>query len=185
VLAALLLLTSAARGQSEPAEPAARGGNGQLQLALTDAVSFGAVTSGYFIGREGVAHVPGFLWAVGGAGYFLGGPIVHMGNEEYGLAGVSFAMRLLFPVVGAAIGGHTSICPPEEWLCGREGAAEGFALGAATAAIADNALTALVKASRTEPPNASPHRAAPISVRLLPALVAAPNVAMFGVGGRF
>jgi len=184
LLTLLLAIVPIARAQSS--EPAARSGNGQGQLALIDAVSVGAATTGYFTGRAGAGSVSGIMWTVGGVGYFLGGPLVHLNNQEYALAGVSAAVRLVFPIIGAAIGGNMTTCAPEQGLCGLEEAAQGFAIGAATAVIFDNALTALAKASeKMPPPSARPPRAAPITMRPLPSLMATPNVAMFGVGGRF
>jgi hypothetical protein len=180
-VAVLLATATAARAQSEPA---ARRGNSQAQLALVDAVSLGAATAGLVTGREGFG-ASNLLWGVGGVGTFVGGPVVHLVNHEFGLAGVSVAMRLAFPVIGAVIGGRLATCTPEQSLCGLDEAAQGFAVGAATAASADNALTALVNATAS----ASERRSTPpppaVTVRLLPRLVAAPNVAMVGVGGLF
>jgi hypothetical protein len=182
VVSSLLALSARARAQSQPT---AGSGNGQAQLALVDAVSLGAATTGYFTGRAGLAPASGVMWAAGGVGYFIGGPLVHLGNQEYGLAGASATMRLVFPLIGAAIAGKMATCTVEESRCGLEEAAQGFAVGAATAALADNALTALLNATEKQPERVGRASRPSNPIRVLPSLVAAPNVAMFGVGGRF
>jgi hypothetical protein len=104
-LAVLLLLICAAF-------PARADGNWYgWQIVLVDAGTIGL----------GIAAKSG---AIGGAGYLLGGPIVHLAHGDYVEAGVDLGLRAALPLGGAIVGDKISGCTG---ACDAPGA--GFLLG--------------------------------------------------------
>lgn len=107
-----------------------------------------------------------------------------MAHRQYGRGAISLALRVGLPFLGAVIGVQTASCTPNEWFCGVPEGAAGGLIGAATAAIVDSAFVVPSAASSTpEPARAAAGPSA--GVRFSPRLVAAPNVAMLGIGGQF
>jgi hypothetical protein len=180
---AVLLAAANAHAESEPADA---GGGYRWQVAATDAGVIAAAAAGFALeGRGFLDNVPSnMLMGVASAGYFLGAPVVHLAHREYGRAGISIILRVGLPIVGGAIGARLASCSRDEWLCGLDEFAKGFALGAVTAAIVDSAFVAPGSPSHVEPDRVVARRPPP-AVRLSPRLVAAPNVALLGVGGSF
>ena len=192
---ALLLASASARAQSEPA---ATGESYRWQIATTDAVLISTATLGFSIeGPHGSAsYVPSHtMIAVGGVGYFLGAPIVHLAHKQYARAGASLALRVGLPILGAVIGNRAASCSGshDDW-CGLDQAADGFWAGAVAAAVLDSLVITPGPTPAAEPARiptaAQPERAptaarAPEGVHLAPRLVAAPNLAMIGLGGQF
>ena len=186
-VALLLAATASARAESKPAAD-----NYGWQVAATDATLIGAAFAGFSLeGKDGsLNYVPSnTLMAVGGIGYFLGGPIVHIAHKRYGRAGVSIAIRTGLPIFGGAIAARFATCNPNELqlLCGMDEFAMGFAIGAVAAAVVDSTLIApwsSRSAAEPEPPVAVAPRA-PARLTISPRLVATPDIAMLGVGGQF
>ena len=186
-VALLLAVASFARAESKPA-PAAD--NYAWQVAATDATLMSAAFAGFSLeGKDGsLNYIPSnTMMAVGGIGYFLGGPIVHIAHKHYGRAGVSLAIRTGLPMAFGVVAAQFKSCSPNEILCGLDEFATGFAVGAVTAAVVDSTLIAPWSSKSTaepEPPVAvTPRTSARLS--LSPRLVATPDIAMLGVGGRF
>lgn len=182
--AAVLLAASTARAQSQSAEDA---GGYRWQIAATDVAFIGATAGGLALEGRGVLdNLPSnMLMGIGIPGYFLGAPIVHVAHREYGRAGVSLALRLGLPILGGAIGARFASCTPGEWLCGLDEFGKGFATGAVVAAILDTAFVAPGARTTEEPESVAVARPHAARTTVAPRLVAAPNVAMLGLGGSF
>jgi hypothetical protein len=182
--AAVLLAASTARAQSQPTEEA---GGYRWQIAATDVAFIGATAGGLALEGRGVLdNLPSnMLMGIGIPGYFLGAPIVHVAHREYGRAGVSLALRLGLPILGGAIGARFASCTPGEWLCGLDEFGKGFATGAVVAAILDTAFVAPGARTTEEPESVAVARPHAARTTVAPRLVAAPNVAMLGLGGSF
>jgi hypothetical protein len=185
-VALLLTVATTARAESRPAAA----DNYGWQVAATDATLIGAAVAGFSLeGKDGsLNYIPSnTLMAVGGIGYFLGGPLVHISHKHYGRAGVSAAIRFGLPIFGGAIAARFATCSPNEILCGLDEFAMGFAVGAVSAAVVDSTLIApwsSKSAAEPEPPVAVAPRA-PARLTISPRLVATPDIAMLGVGGQF
>src|SRR5207302_1759498 len=111
---ALLLAAGGARAQSvptnaEPAfrvEPPAPGTGYRLEVIASDAISVGSAIAGGEIHAYN-PRISELLRDVGVGGYFLGGPIIHLAHRQYGRAGISLALRVGLPTLGAVIGVQT------------------------------------------------------------------------------
>jgi len=182
--AAVVLAASTARARSQPSEDA---GGYRWQIAATDVAFIGAAAGGLALEGRGVLdNLPSnMLMGIGIPGYFLGAPVVHVAHREYGRAGISLALRLGLPILGGAIGARFASCTPGEWLCGLDEFGKGFATGAIVAAIVDTALIAPGARADAEPEAALAARPPAARMTVAPRLVAAPNVAMLGLGGSF
>ncbi len=182
------LLLAAATGARAQTPPADGGSNYRWQVATTDAAAIGAGLTGFALeGRDGaLGYVPSnALMGIGIGGYFLGGPIVHMAHKEYARAGVSLLVRLALPIVGGAIGGRFATCTPDQFLCGLEEMGKGMEVGAVVAAVVDSLLITWDRTPAAEPERIPTASRAPAGLLISPRLVATPNVAIAGVGGRF
>jgi hypothetical protein len=137
-------------------------------------------------------------WAGGaaGVGYAVDGPIIHAVHRRYLAAGLSLGMRLLFPVVGAALGAASAPCspppndyyPPDPCWAPYSGAAVGFISGMAIAWIAD--VAALSWETAPSPDRAAAPTPKASHLRLVPQLVTLKdeshrNVVSVGVVGAF
>ena len=184
-VALLLAAASSARAESKPAAD-----NYAWQVAATDATLIGAAVAGFSLeGKDGsLNYIPSnTLMAVGGIGYFLGGPLVHIAHKHYGRAGISAAIRAGLPIFAGAVAARFATCSPNEILCGLDEFAMGFAAGAVAAAVVDSTLIAPWSSrsvAEPEPPVAVAPRA-PARLTISPRLVATPDIAMLGVGGQF
>lgn len=180
-----LLLAATASARAKPAAD-----NYAWQVAATDATLMGAAFAGFSLeGKDGsLNYIPSnTLMAVGGIGYFLGGPLVHIAHKHYGRAGVSAAIRAGLPIFAGVVTARFATCTPNEFLCGLEEFAQGFAVGAVAAAVVDSTLIAPWQSESTvepSPPVAVAPRA-PARASISPRLVATPDIAMLGVGGQF
>jgi len=159
-------------------------------VAATDATLIGAAFTGFSLeGRDAsIDYVASnTLMAVGGIGYFVGAPIVHIAHKRYGRAGVSLAIRTGLPMALGVFAAQFKSCNPNDLFCGLDEFATGFAVGAVAAAVVDSTLIApwsSKSAAEPEPPVAATPRA-PARLSVSPRLVATPDIAMLGVGGQF
>lgn len=185
-VALLLAAATTARAESKPDAD-----NYAWQVAATDATLMTAAFAGFSL--EGKDASLGYvasntLMTVGGIGYFLGAPIVHIAHKRYGRAGVSIAIRTGLPMIAGVVAAQFKSCSPNEFLCGLEEFGTGFAVGAVVAAVVDSTLIAPWSSKSAveseEPPVAVAPRA-PARLSISPRLVATPDIAMLGVGGRF
>lgn len=183
-VALLLAATASARADSKPAAD-----NYGWQVAATDATLISAAFAGFSLeGKDGsLNYVPSnTLMAVGGIGYFLGAPIVHIAHKRYGRAGVSIAIRTGLPMFAGVVASQFKSCSPSEFLCGLEEFGTGFAVGAVAAAVVDSALIAPWSSKSTaEPEPLAVAPRAPARPIISPRLVATPDIAMLGIGGQF
>jgi len=159
-----------------------------LEMLAVDAASLTAVVTGGVIeGNHGYNPlVSEVLRGAGVSGYVLGGPIVHLVHRQYGRAGISLALRVGLPMLGAVVGLSTASCHPDEWFCGAGEAAAGVAIGSAAAMVIDNLFVVPSAHHASLEPAPVAARARPsAALRVAPRLIATPNVAVFGVGGQF
>jgi hypothetical protein len=185
-VALLLAVAAPARAESKPAAD-----NYTWQVAATDATLISAAFAGFALeGKDASIDylASNTLMAVGGIGYFVGAPIVHIAHGRYGRAGVSFAIRTGLPMALGAFAAQFKSCSPNEFFCGLDEFATGFAVGAVAAAVVDSTLIATTWSSKStaepEPPVAVAPRA-PAHLSISPRLVATQDIAMLGVGGQF
>jgi hypothetical protein len=184
-VALLLAVASSARAQTPPADGES---NYRWQVAATDAAVIGAGLAGFALeGRDGgLGYVPSnTLMGIGIGGYFLGAPIVHLAHKEYARAGISLLVRFGLPIVGAAIGARFATCTPDQFLCGFEEMGKGMEVGAVAAAVVDTVLITSDRMPAAEPERIPTASRAPAGPLISPRLVATPNAAIVGVGGRF
>lgn len=177
-------------GDSE--EPVARvdrpppGTGYHLQMLAVDAASITTAITGFAVEANHYnPRVSDVLVGAGMGGYVLGGPIVHLAHRQYGRAGISLALRVGLPIVGGLVGLSTATCHPDEWLCGVGELAAGFAIGSAAAVVIDNAFIVPSGHSTVDAGPVAATARPSAALRIAPRLVAAPNVAVFGVGGQF
>ena len=159
-----------------------------LEVLAIDAASLTtAITGGVIEGNHAYSpRVSDVLLGAGVSGYVLGGPIVHLAHRQYGRAGISLALRVGLPMLGAVVGLSTASCRPDEWFCGVGQAAAGVAIGSAAAMVIDNMFVVPSAHHSSLDPAPVAARARPsAALRVAPRLVAAPNVAVLGVGGQF
>jgi hypothetical protein len=114
------------------------------QVLLADASVVGLTAAGANSSTPGAS---GLLWFAL-VGYLADGPVIHAAHSQYVAAGLSGGMRLVFPVVGALIGGSATSCSAAQadgWggcdFVKLGGAAVGLLGGMLTASIVD--VTAL------------------------------------------
>jgi hypothetical protein len=183
-VALLLAATASARAESKPAAD-----NYGWQVAATDATLLGAAFTGFSLeGRDAsIDYVASnTLMAVGGIGYFVGAPIVHLAHKRYGRAGVSIAIRTGLPMALGAFAAQFATCSPQALFCGMDEFATGFAVGAVAAAVVDSTLIAPWSSkSAVEPEPVAGVSRAPARPSISPRLVATPGLAMLGIGGQF
>ena len=184
-VAILLAAAASARAESKPAAD-----NYAWQVAATDATLIGAAFAGFSLaGKDASLNhaASNTLMTVGGIGYFVGAPIVHIVNKRYGRAGVSAAIRAGLPMAFGVFAAQFATCDSKTLFCGMDEFAAGFAVGAVAAAVVDSTLIAPWSSRSTaepEPPVAAAPRA-PARLSISPRVVATPDIAMVGVGGRF
>jgi hypothetical protein len=173
-VALLLAATASARAESKPAAD-----NYGWQVAATDATLLGAAFTGFSLeGRDAsIDYVASnTLMAVGGIGYFVGAPIVHLAHKRYGRAGVSIAIRTGLPMALGAFAAQFATCSPQALFCGMDEFATGF----------DSTLIAPWSSkSAVEPEPVAGVSRAPARPSISPRLVATPGLAMLGIGGQF
>jgi hypothetical protein len=198
LFAALLLARAASAADapvpSDSEEPAVRADTPlpstgyHLQMLAVDAASVASALTGFAIegDHQYNPRVSEVLRGAGMGGYALGGPIVHLAHRQYGRAGISLALRVGLPILGAAVGAWSATCHPDEWFCGVGEAVAGFAIGSAAAIGIDNAFVVPSAGPSTVDPGPVAATAHPSAgLRLAPRLVATPNVAVLGAGGQF
>jgi hypothetical protein len=184
-LVAALLLSTAVAHADDAVPPVAvptpaNGYRGQVIAA--DALAYGQiVTSMITEGPNGADTVLSDIARTGGIGTFLlGAPIVHVAHGNYGRAGASLGIRVLLPLVGASVGASLATCKPDDWFCGINEATTGMFVGALAASVVD---VAFMSGATNEPTTERPRPATGLT--LAPQVVATPNLAMLGLGGRF
>ncbi len=130
------------------------------------------------------------------AGYALGAPVIHGANGNLGRAGLSLALRVVLPVVGAGIGAAAANCSEPlprmttmldggtitTWsLCGLSEIGLGLMVGAAAAIVVDGFVAFLQAPAAVDPETAKP--AARISI--VPRVAVGQNNVAMGVSATF
>lgn len=158
-----------------------------LAAGLASVAAFGGGVGVALATQKDTVLSNGLLLA-GGFGYLLGGPAVHVAHERYGRAVGSLALRFALPIVGAGIGAMLATCSGNELVCGGGEMAAGMAAGVVAASAIDVGFIA----AGSWPDRPAPARPAPAPMpapgrlsSISPRLVATPELAFVGVGGRF
>jgi hypothetical protein len=176
--------------------PASAPGAGNVwygwELLVTDASLGAAAGLAFAVSPRAGA----FAGGAAGVGVAVDGPIIHLVHRRYLAAGLSLGMRLLFPVVGAALGAATARCspppndyyPPDPCWAGYSGAAVGFVSGAVIAWITD--VAALSWETAPAPDRAAAPTPKASHLRLVPQLATVKDeshryVVSVGVVGAF
>jgi len=185
---ALLLAASVARAESS--EPGGGDTSYRWQVATTDAILMGTAIAGFSLeGKDASLDyvASNTMMTVGGFGYLLGAPIVHATHGRWGRAGLSLLLRVAIPATGATIGAviGKATCTPGEWFCGLDEMGKGVAVGAVVAAVVDSVLIASPRTARELETERTVARRPSAGASLSPQLVATPNLALVGLGGRF
>lgn len=137
------------------------------QTLVVDAVSTALV----FAAVEGDTAVPA-VFAAGG--YVLGGPLIHVGNDQY-LNGLgSLGLRLTLPTIGGVIGAQAGDDGCGDWVCFHV-AYYGFFIGLGAAVLLDAAVFGY--RSVDEEVVATP--------RLQPTFAIGRDGGVLGIAGRF
>jgi hypothetical protein len=181
VALALLAGTARAEGQAPAVEASEQPFESySLQIVASDAIGYGLFALGVAFesdaGRDTVASET--LFTIGGGTVLLGGPAIHLAHGEVGRAALSFGLRVALPIVGAAIGVRSASCGDAN-LCGLDEALAGLAIGSVIASVVDATLIA----GPWRPPSSTAKAHSGWS--LAPRVVATPELALVGVGGRF
>jgi len=159
-----------------------------LHVLAADAASIGVLAASAAIDSASSddTFANGLAYA-GLGGLVLGGPIVHAAHGHWGRSGVSLAMRVVLPVVGASIGGAMADCQKDEFLCGLGEVAIGYMVGQATAITLDAAVLARWSTFEhtAEQPPVRPSENRTHGVTVVPRLVATSKLGLVGVGGTF
>lgn len=119
------------------------------QVLIADASSFGFFVLAVDAANQsyGQSSTADALMVVGGGGYFLAAPIIHLGHHRVGAAVASLAMRVVLPIVAGEVGLGAQRCPTpgtEDYgNCGLQGAAEGVVVGALVASVVDATLNSV------------------------------------------
>ena len=141
------------------------------QTLLADAAGIGAS-----IGcAQMLANTDGELACV--TPFLLASPAVHMAHGNPGRSAISFAVNLVLPVGGAAIGAAMADCGKDEFLCGLSETGLGLLVGL-TAAMTVYAVIAFEDAE-------APRRTAARQPALLPTVALTSGGAGVGLAGRF
>jgi hypothetical protein len=127
------------------------------QILVTD---LGVITASAVLGSASEDTGSGMF----AAGYFLGGPAVHIAHGNPGRALGSAIVRISLPVLGALAGVSTANCySSDDWFCGVGHAAYGGLIGMAAAVAIDAGLLAREERAVSTQPARAPRglRAAP------------------------
>ena len=123
-----------------------------LPILAIDVAAIGAFVGGA-LEFDHSADMGGALMLTGIGGYVLGGPIVHFSERRTGKGVASFALRVMAPPTGAALGAlvgsafdscHSDSCDPTGLAVG---AILGFIGGLLVGSAVDNAVLALKPAT--------------------------------------
>jgi hypothetical protein len=142
------------------------------QVLAADTASFTTFMLGAMNADQTGGNTP--LMVVGGGGYFLAAPIIHLAHHRPGAAAGSVGMRVLLPLVAAEIGAGRQTCPPpgggDYGNCGLLGAVIGAGVGALAASLLDTTLNSV--APRVEEQERERTRKPGLQFGLSPALSA-------------
>jgi hypothetical protein len=162
IVGGLVLCARAAVAQTEPPVPASAEHWYGWQTLVADACAVGIFAAAWVVGSGGYDQATKTrtetLAYISLGTFVLGGPIVHAAHGHWGKAGISFALRVGLPILGAAaaFAATDGSCSNADGGCG--GAASSavvFLFGIATAVTMDAGLLA------TEP-IAAPTRQQPV-----------------------
>lgn len=197
-IAALLALPSTALA-AEPTGPTAEVSSAQMaaeapqrwygwQPLMVDLGSIATMVGGGFVRGAGTAPIE----IVGGGGYLLGAPLIHLAHDHPGSAGTSLALRTLLPGAAALIGvliawaafpngtqtqsgdSHGAV---DKSVYQAAGGFIGFGAGAIAGMVVDDAIVAKEKAPPPVPPDSHP--------TIEPRVAGVRGGATFGIGGTF
>lgn len=158
------------------------------QPLVVDLGSIATKVGGGFVRGAGTAPIE----IVGGAGYVLGAPLIHLAHGQADKAGVSIALRTLVPGVGALVGvllasiafpngtvsqSGDSVSAVDKSVYQALGGFIGFGAGAVAGIVVDDVVVAKEKAAPPAPPDSHP--------TIEPRVVGVRGGATFGIGGTF
>jgi len=134
-------------------------------ILMSDGISLATAIAGGFAGHRGEP----LLW-IGGGGYLLGAPVVHLAHGNPGRAAASLGLRVALPIAFFGVGTVIEDCHGQDF-CGLGSMVIGVPLGMATAIALDAALLARDTVKRP--------------LALVPTAAFGPNSASLGLSGSF
>jgi hypothetical protein len=186
--------TTARAAEEHATEPSdGRSGRWQWygwQIIITDAAALStlALAAGTSSGETGDHTVSTVLLGLGFSGYLMGGFAVHATHRRWLSAGMSVGLRVVLPLLGAAVGAGLESSQNDPWS-GLAGAATGVLVGAGLAHVLDVTALSFVPPAKHPPTTSASNTRAPV-LEWYPVIRMAPesrrgSATFLGVGAAF
>jgi hypothetical protein len=160
------------------------------QIILSDAASLSTLAFAAAASNPGSENNTGstVLLGLGFSGYLMGGFAVHATHRRWLSAGLSVGLRVVLPLLGAAVGAGLESNQNDPWS-GLAGAAAGVLFGAGLAHVVDVTALSLIPPAKHPPTASASNTRAPV-LEWYPIIRMAPenrrgSATFLGVGAAF